>query len=216
MPPSMPDFDPYHELGVAPDATTEVIEAAWKALLKRHHPDVAVDKVAAEARTKRINQAHDWLVDPVLRERIDAARRRRASTGGRPQPPPRRPSPPPRGSPPRPSPPPPIRPTPPPPIRPTPPAARSMSKRSWLIGAALAGGIALAALRAMSPGVAPATLAGSATSSAGTACDGSYPTICLAIDGPDLDCADIADRRFPVRPPDRYLFDADRDGIGCE
>ncbi|WP_083940330.1 thermonuclease family protein [Saccharomonospora saliphila] len=33
---------------------------------------------------------------------------------------------------------------------------------------------------------------------------------------PDLDCGEIADRNFPVRPGDPHRFDADGDGIGCE
>ena len=52
-------------------AVPEAIEIAWRALLKRHHPDVAgadADDVA-----KRINVAHDWLSDPALRERTTAS-----------------------------------------------------------------------------------------------------------------------------------------------
>jgi micrococcal nuclease len=47
-------------------------------------------------------------------------------------------------------------------------------------------------------------------------CDPSYPTICIQVGIPDLDCPDISDRRFEVRPPDPHRFDGDRDGIGCE
>jgi len=47
-------------------------------------------------------------------------------------------------------------------------------------------------------------------------CDPAYPTLCLSIAAPRLDCADIPDRDFPVRRPDRHRFDPDRDGIGCE
>ena len=49
----------------------------------------------------------------------------------------------------------------------------------------------------------------------GGGCDPSYPTICLP-SFPDLDCADIAARRFPVYQPDPHRFDGDYDGIGCE
>jgi micrococcal nuclease len=45
-------------------------------------------------------------------------------------------------------------------------------------------------------------------------CDSSYPTVCIAPGppaGPDLDCADVPFRRFPVR-----RFDGGGDGIGCE
>jgi endonuclease YncB( thermonuclease family) len=47
-------------------------------------------------------------------------------------------------------------------------------------------------------------------------CDPSYPTLCLPVDIPDLDCGSITARRFPVVAPDPHRFDGDRDGIGCE
>ncbi|WP_436493179.1 hypothetical protein [Actinokineospora sp. HUAS TT18] len=47
-------------------------------------------------------------------------------------------------------------------------------------------------------------------------CDPSYPTLCLPLTGPDLDCKQITQRRFPVRAPDRHGFDGNGDGIGCE
>ena len=64
--------DLYARLELPIDASPEAIEIAWRALLKRHHPDVAgahADDVA-----KRINVAHDWLSDPGLRERYDRER----------------------------------------------------------------------------------------------------------------------------------------------
>lgn len=51
---------------------------------------------------------------------------------------------------------------------------------------------------------------------AATACDPSYPTVCIPPPPPDLNCADIPFRRFKVLPPDPHRFDGDRDGIGCE
>mgnify|MGYP005812892151 CR=1 FL=1 len=48
-------------------------------------------------------------------------------------------------------------------------------------------------------------------------CEPSYPTLCIPIGSPDLDCGDIPYRRFPVRPPDPHRFDgSDNDGLGCE
>ena len=76
----LPRDDLYSRLELPVDCSSEAIEIAWRALLKRHHPDVAgadADDVA-----KRINVAHDWLSDPVLRERYDRERhagRRRSS-----------------------------------------------------------------------------------------------------------------------------------------
>ena len=72
--PLVPDDDLYARLEVAVDASPEAIELAWRALLKRHHPDVAGDGEAALDRAKRINVAHDWLADPDLRARYDEER----------------------------------------------------------------------------------------------------------------------------------------------
>ncbi|MCZ7535117.1 MAG: hypothetical protein M5T61_03625 [Acidimicrobiia bacterium] len=33
---------------------------------------------------------------------------------------------------------------------------------------------------------------------------------------PDLDCADVTERRFTVVAPDPHRFDADGNGLGCE
>ncbi len=69
--PLVPDDDLYARLGLEPEATPEAIELAWRALLRRHHPDVAGDSAAALEKAKRINVAHDWLADPELRARYD-------------------------------------------------------------------------------------------------------------------------------------------------
>ena len=70
----VPEDDLYGRLEVAVDASPEAIELAWRALLKRHHPDVAGDTLAALERAKRINVAHDWLSDSGLRARYDRER----------------------------------------------------------------------------------------------------------------------------------------------
>ena len=82
--PSIPADDLYARLEIPVDAGPEVIEVAWRSLLRQHHPDVAGD--AGLERSKRINVAHDWLSDPELRARYDHARGLRRSvrdTGGR-------------------------------------------------------------------------------------------------------------------------------------
>jgi curved DNA-binding protein CbpA len=80
-PPEIPADDLYARLELPGDAAPEAVEIAWRALLKRHHPDVAgADSLEA---AKRINVAHDWLSDPGLRDRYDRARRGRASARGR-------------------------------------------------------------------------------------------------------------------------------------
>jgi curved DNA-binding protein CbpA len=85
--PVVPSDDLYARLEVSPSATFETIEIAWRALLKRHHPDVAGAEGTELA--KRINVAHDWLSRPELRARYDESRpgaaRRGSATRGRTQ-----------------------------------------------------------------------------------------------------------------------------------
>ena len=68
------DFDLYEELEVSPKASPETIEAAYRSLVKRFHPDTATEKRAAEARIKRINVAHDVLSDRAARASYDLSR----------------------------------------------------------------------------------------------------------------------------------------------
>ena len=70
--PELPTDDLYARLQLPADAAPEAIEIAWRSLLKRHHPDVAGE--ASLETAKRINIAHDWLADPVLRARYDRSR----------------------------------------------------------------------------------------------------------------------------------------------
>jgi len=50
----------------------------------------------------------------------------------------------------------------------------------------------------------------------GVGCEPSYPDVCIPPSPPDLDCGDVAYRRFTVYPPDPHRFDGDFDGVGCE
>lgn len=59
----------YDILQVARDASPEVIEASWKALLKKFHPDKS--RGNAE-KAVLVNQAHDILSDPKMRKEYDA------------------------------------------------------------------------------------------------------------------------------------------------
>ena len=68
----LPSDDLYARLGVPRDASAEAIELAWRALLRKHHPDVAGPNALELA--KRINVAHDWLSNPDLRRRYDRER----------------------------------------------------------------------------------------------------------------------------------------------
>src|SRR6266567_2122575 len=80
--PLLPVDDLYARLELPIDASFEAVEIAWRALLKRHHPDVAgpgTDELA-----KRINVAHDWLSDPAMRARYDGERHPHRGSAGAP------------------------------------------------------------------------------------------------------------------------------------
>lgn len=83
----MPDpLDPYKTLQVDPEADPEVIQAAYRRLARKYHPDVMSGPEAAK-RMVAINRAWALLEDPEARtaydrERAEATRReKRRSTG---------------------------------------------------------------------------------------------------------------------------------------
>ncbi len=63
--------DYYETLGVAKTATPDEIKQAFRKLARIHHPDVAKNKVAGEAKFKEINEAYEVLGDPAKRSRYD-------------------------------------------------------------------------------------------------------------------------------------------------
>jgi curved DNA-binding protein len=63
--------DYYATLGVAKTATKDEVRKAFRQLARQHHPDVAKDKKAAEAKFKEINEAYEVLGDPEKRKRYD-------------------------------------------------------------------------------------------------------------------------------------------------
>ena len=69
--------DPYKVLQVDPEAEDEVIEAAYRRLARKYHPDVSPDPESQE-RMVRINQAWELLRDPQRRAAVDRARSRAA------------------------------------------------------------------------------------------------------------------------------------------
>jgi curved DNA-binding protein CbpA len=81
--PVVPADDLYARLEVDADCSFETIEVAWRALLKRHHPDIAGADGLELA--KRINVAHDWLADRDLRARYDRQRGLRGRHGRTPR-----------------------------------------------------------------------------------------------------------------------------------
>jgi len=63
--------DYYAVLGVPRDADESTIKRAYRQLARRHHPDVAEDKAAAEHRFKEINEAYEVLSDAQKRANYD-------------------------------------------------------------------------------------------------------------------------------------------------
>ncbi|MFT5486600.1 MAG: DnaJ-class molecular chaperone [Paracoccaceae bacterium] len=64
--------DLYAVLGVARDATSDVIRKAYRALAKKHHPDLNPGDSAAEETFKEIQRANEILSDPEKRLQYDA------------------------------------------------------------------------------------------------------------------------------------------------
>src|ERR671937_1882997 len=63
--------DCYETLGVPKTATEDEIRSAFRKLARKHHPDVAKDKKAAEEKFKEINEAYEVLGDPEKRKKYD-------------------------------------------------------------------------------------------------------------------------------------------------
>jgi len=75
----MPDFDPYKTLQVDSEAEDEVIQAAYRRLARKYHPDLAETPEAA-AKMAAINVAWEMIGDPDSRAAYDRARSAAAST----------------------------------------------------------------------------------------------------------------------------------------
>jgi len=73
------DPDPYKVLQVDPEAERDVIEAAYRRLARKYHPDVSSEPESHE-RMIAINRAWEQLRDPVKRAAVDRARRRATGT----------------------------------------------------------------------------------------------------------------------------------------
>ena len=67
MPRSQSSRDPYHVLGVASSASAAELKAAYRALVKQHHPDAGGD----EARILELNAAWEVLGDAERRAEHD-------------------------------------------------------------------------------------------------------------------------------------------------
>ncbi|MGZ3499528.1 MAG: molecular chaperone DnaJ [Vulcanimicrobiaceae bacterium] len=78
----MPTKDFYETLGVSRNANADEIKRAYRALARKHHPDVADDKADAEHRFKEINEAYEVLSDPQKRAQYDRFGTVGAAAGG--------------------------------------------------------------------------------------------------------------------------------------
>ena len=82
----MPDaFDPYKTLQVDPEAEDEVIQAAYRRLARKYHPDLAPGAEAA-ARMAAINAAWELIGDPAARATFDRERAARTASEAAPAP----------------------------------------------------------------------------------------------------------------------------------
>jgi DnaJ-class molecular chaperone len=63
--------NPYDVIGVAPKASQEEIQKAYRALAKKYHPDLHPGDKDAEERFKEVTAAYDLLSDPEKRMRFD-------------------------------------------------------------------------------------------------------------------------------------------------
>jgi len=68
------NFDPYFTLQITATAEPEVVQAAFRALARKHHPDRDQTRTAS-AQMARLNRAYSLLRDPKAREAFDRARR---------------------------------------------------------------------------------------------------------------------------------------------
>ena len=75
----MSETDPYKVLQVDPEAERDVIEAAYRRLARKYHPDVSVEADSHE-KMIAINRAWELLRDPVKRAAVDRARQRSNGT----------------------------------------------------------------------------------------------------------------------------------------
>jgi len=69
MPAQFRDY--YETLGVSKTGSADEIKSAFRKLARKHHPDLAKDKKAAEEKFKEVNEAYEVLSDPEKRKKYD-------------------------------------------------------------------------------------------------------------------------------------------------
>ena len=61
----------YDVLGLKKDADDETLRAAYRALVRKYHPDLNPGDKTAEAKTMELNEAWETLGDPEKRKKYD-------------------------------------------------------------------------------------------------------------------------------------------------
>ena len=78
-------MNPYTVLAVEKNASAQDIQAAFRKLAKKHHPDLNPGNKKAEQRFKEINSANEILGDPVKRAKYDRGEIDESGAAQRPQ-----------------------------------------------------------------------------------------------------------------------------------
>jgi hypothetical protein len=94
-------------------------------------------------------------------------------------------------------------------LRQTPRPGRSLAEGKRLV-------LLVARVPLPEPPPIPPPPGGGGSGGGGSGCDGSYPSTCIPVYPPDLDCPQVNATNFTVVGSDPHGFDGDSDGIGCE
>lgn len=67
--------DLYGRLGIKPTATPDQLKAAYRAAIRKVHPDVNGGRADATRKAQQLNEAYELLADPAARAAYDRARK---------------------------------------------------------------------------------------------------------------------------------------------